>query len=122
MLKKILKAVSSRAFYLILGLFLALGIFAAQAAWNSYVSGGQTLTATSWNEIVAKLVELDARPSGGASINYGDCVTMSHTEGGACGAPAWGTCPNSYVMIGATTGLRYPNACVVAQVRCCRLQ
>jgi hypothetical protein len=60
---------------------------------------------------------------GGAMINYGDCVTVSHTENGACGSGnAWGTCPNNYVMVGVTTGLRFPGACTEAQVRCCRLQ
>ena len=58
---------------------------------------------------------------GGASINYSDCVIISHTEGGVCGVNAWGTCPNNYVMIGATTGLRYPDQCVPAQVKCCKL-
>ena len=70
MLKKILKTISSRMFYLILGLSLAVGIFVARAAWNSYVSGGQTLTATAWNEIVAKSIELDGR---GTCPSCGTC-------------------------------------------------
>ena len=59
--------------------------------------------------------------SGGASIDYGDCTIIQHTESGACGVAAWGMCPNNYVMVGATTGLRYPNQCLPAQVKCCRL-
>ncbi|MBU1178953.1 hypothetical protein KKB69_01260 [Patescibacteria group bacterium] len=62
-----------------------------------------------------------------ATINYGDCVILEHSEGGPnCDGDsnygAWGMCPTNYVMVGATTGLRFPNACVEAQVKCCRLQ
>ena len=58
---------------------------------------------------------------GSASINYGSCTIVSHTENGACAATSWGTCPNNYVMVGATTGLRYPGQCVPAQIKCCSL-
>ena len=75
--KKIMKIFTSRVFYLILGLFLALGVFVVHAAWNSTVSNGQTLTAASWNEIVAKLVELDARPSAGTPTMESRCVTTT---------------------------------------------
>ena len=65
MIKKILKTVSSRMFYLILGLFLALGIFVAQAAWLNPlpVVPGQSLTAASWNAVVNDLIDLNSRLS-----------------------------------------------------------
>lgn len=94
MLKKILKTVSSRMFYLLIGLFLALGIFAAQAAWNSYVGGGQTLTATSWNEIVAKLVELDGRPTAKGTLQ---CTTIGHSS---TTSPIILNCGAGYIMTG----------------------
>lgn len=121
------KLSNSRLLFLLIGILLAISVSGVWAAWNSTVSGGQTLTSSLWNDVVAKLTDLDTRTAAlesgaGASINYSDCVTISHTEGGGCGSGnTWGTCPNDYVMIGVTTGLRYPGSCVEAQVRCCRL-
>ena len=60
-LTKILKLILDRSLFIFIGLCLSISIFAVQAAWNSTVSTGQTLTTTLWNEMVAKLVELDGR-------------------------------------------------------------
>lgn len=126
-MQKKFKLSNSRLLFLLIGILLAISVSGVWAAWNSTVTGGQTLTSALWNDVVAKLVSLDGRigtleSGGGASINYGDCVTVSHTEGGACGSGnAWGTCPNNYVVTGVTSGLRFPGACTEAQVRCCRL-
>ncbi|MEI6396797.1 MAG: hypothetical protein WCO48_01865 [Candidatus Taylorbacteria bacterium] len=61
---------------------------------------------------------------GGASIDYGNCTTIAYTEGGACsGSVAQGMCPTNFVMVGNTTGLRFPGgACVSAQMTCCKLR
>lgn len=60
-MQKIGKFIASRMFYLILGICIAVAIPIAYAAWNSTVSSGQTLTTALWNDVVAKLVELDSR-------------------------------------------------------------
>jgi len=56
---KFIKVISSRVFYLFLGLALSISIYAAYAAWDSTVSSGDPLTATIWNEHVQKLIEID---------------------------------------------------------------
>lgn len=91
-IKKIFKFVSSRAMYLLIGLFLALAIFGVRAAWNSTVSSGQPLTSALWNDVVAKLVELDNR----------NCYTYYSTSLSSCNCPSgetnkknlgsWGYC------------------------------
>jgi hypothetical protein len=63
---------------------------------------------------------------GGVTINYSVCEYKDHSEGGPncdgdSSSGGWGTCSNGYVMVGVTTGLRFPNVCVEAQVKCCRL-
>jgi len=83
-LQKISKFIVSRMFYLILGICIAVAIPIAYAAWNSTVSSGQTLTTTLWNDVVAKLVELNNR--------VGNVEGAPYIEFGACGV-----CPQSYV-------------------------
>lgn len=65
LIKKSVKFVTSRVFYVILGLFFALAIYTVQAVWSDTVSSGQTLTPALWNDIAAKLVELDNRSACG---------------------------------------------------------
>ena len=45
--------------YLCLGIFLALSFYVVQAAWNTTVTTGQSLSHSLWNDMVAKLVSLD---------------------------------------------------------------
>ncbi|MCG2695344.1 hypothetical protein L6248_00165 [Candidatus Parcubacteria bacterium] len=75
-LRKSAGFISSRALYLLIGLFLALAIFGVQAAWNSTVSSGQPLTSALWNDVVAKLVDLDNK-----GVSSGFCV-FSRTQAG----------------------------------------
>jgi len=53
-----------KVFYVFLGLFLALVIYGAEAAWNTTVSSGTTLTSALWNDMINKLIELDSRGVG----------------------------------------------------------
>jgi len=95
-LRKSAGFISSRVLYLLIGLFLALAIFGVQAAWNSTVSSGQPLTSALWNDMVAKLVELDGR--------Y--CYTNYSTSSTLCVCPTgetnkkdlglWGWCTDYY--------------------------
>lgn len=59
MIRKILKIISTKTFYILIGIFLSLSIFTVQAAWNSKVSSGQTLAGSLWNDMVDKLTDLD---------------------------------------------------------------
>lgn len=93
-IKKILKFVSSRALYLLIGLFLAMTISAVYAAWNTKIvpNSSTPLTSTLWNDVVAKLVDLDNK--------Y--CYTYYSTSSTSCTCPAgetnkkdlglWGHC------------------------------
>ncbi|MCG2700733.1 hypothetical protein L6267_01030 [Candidatus Parcubacteria bacterium] len=97
-LKKIFKFVSSRALYLLIGLFLALAISTVYAAWNTTIvpNSGTPLTSALWNDMVAKLVELDGR--------Y--CYTNYSTSSTLCVCPTgetnkkdlglWGWCTDYY--------------------------
>ncbi len=59
MLKKLFKV----RYYLIVSTVLfAVISFSALGAWNTTVDTGDVLAADIWNEIVGKLIELDARP------------------------------------------------------------
>lgn len=85
---------------------------------NAYI-GGNTYTSDVYLYSTGRWLSQGS----GATINYNDCVTLYHSENGACGGgPAMANCPNNYVAVGTTTGLRFPNACVNAQLKCCRLQ
>ena len=61
MIRKILKIISAKTFYILIGIFLSLSIFTVQAAWNTKVGSGQTLTGSLWNDMVDKLTDLDSR-------------------------------------------------------------
>ena len=61
MIRKILKIISTKIFYILIGIFLSLSIFTVQAAWNTKVGSGQTLTGSLWNDMVDKLTDLDSR-------------------------------------------------------------
>lgn len=87
-LKEILRLVSSRSLYFFLGILFVLAIPVVYAAWNSTVSSGQTLTATLWNDVVAKLVELDNRTN--SSSPHMTCATVSRDSGVDCNT----TCTN----------------------------
>jgi hypothetical protein len=88
MLKKILKTLSSRALYLVLGLSLAVLIFTAKAAWNDRVTTGQTLTSTLWNDLVAQVESLTNRigaleisnSSGSGSSSFNQFTTNTDTR------------------------------------------
>lgn len=64
-MKKLFQRISSRTFYLILGLGIAIAVPMAYAAWNTTVSSGQTLSVNLWNDVVAKLVQLDNKIEAG---------------------------------------------------------
>ncbi|MDP3042928.1 MAG: hypothetical protein Q8N21_00805 [bacterium] len=78
-IKKLSKFIASRMFYLILGISVAVAIPIAYAAWNSTVSSGQTLTTALWNDMVAKLVELNNKIDSWPPGSY--CIFMG---GGSC--------------------------------------
>ena len=51
--KKVLKFVSSRLIYLVIGIFLAVGATYVYATWDQARTGGSgQLTETNWNELV----------------------------------------------------------------------
>lgn len=86
-LKKIAKLVSSRLFYLLLGLFLA-GALAAYAAWSDAQTGGTgELSEANWNALVTQLQTLG--PSGWT------CQRVS----GSGGAASTATCPAGTKLI-----------------------
>lgn len=60
-MKKIIKTITSRMFYLVLGIALVFTVFAVNAAWNTTYSTGNQLTASGFNDVVNKLVELNTR-------------------------------------------------------------
>lgn len=61
MSKNFIKNYSGKIIFLIIGVCISLTIYGVRAAWDSPVTSGQTLTRTLWNDIVAKLVDLDTR-------------------------------------------------------------
>lgn len=58
---KIIKNISVKIIILIVGVFISLSFYGVRAAWDSTVSSGQTLTQILWNDMVAKLSDLDNR-------------------------------------------------------------
>jgi hypothetical protein len=60
-MKKFIKLISSRMFFLVLGIVLVIAIYAVQAAWDTTYSTGDTLTATGFNDMVNKLIDLEAK-------------------------------------------------------------
>lgn len=73
-----------------------------------------------------------AMGGGGASIDYTNCVTFYHSEASSgpsgCGNPtsapytSTGVCPNNYLPVEMSTGLRFPGSCQKAMLKCCKLQ
>ena len=58
-IKQFLKQGAKPILYILIGFILGIAIYTAQAAWDTTVAPTQPLTADLWNDIVAKLVELD---------------------------------------------------------------
>ena len=65
-MKKLLKILTSSAFYLVTGILLSISFLAAYAAWNDQKISGDDLTAVMWMDIVHKLEDLG-----------GECVTAT---------------------------------------------
>lgn len=84
-MKKIIKIVISRLFYLLIGLFIALTITTAYAAVSS-VSSGQTLTAGLWNAMANDVNNLLTRvtsienQNNNESLRY--CIQCFSRNGG----------------------------------------
>lgn len=74
---------------------------------------------------------VNGTPVTGSGIDYGNCVTITHSEG-AKGANCGGvtvqensadcTVYPNYVMVSNSTGLRYPGQCTAAVAKCCKLK
>ena len=80
-IKKFLKQGLKPILYVIVGFILGVAIYTAQAAWNTTVAPTDPLTAELWNDVVAKLVELDL-----AIQNFdwgGLCVPQTNGSSGA---------------------------------------
>ena len=117
--KKLSIFITSRMFYLLLGLFFALAVSVAYAAWDTKVNPGNTLTSTLWNDVVDKLVELDNR---GATIDDGDCYEEGFSQ--TAGAGVMHSCANGYVVVGvASGGYNCDTGCghLLGNIRCCKL-
>ncbi|MFA4833267.1 MAG: hypothetical protein WC619_00285 [Patescibacteria group bacterium] len=81
--KKSLKFISSRLFYLVIGIFLAISATYVYATWDTAkTSGSGKLTEANWNELVtmvqSDLSALNAKvdnmsSSGAPYINWNDC-------------------------------------------------
>lgn len=54
---------------------MAASIYVAQAAWNTPVTNGTPLTPALWNDLVAKIAELDVKTAG-SSITFINPVTV----------------------------------------------
>ena len=81
-IKKFLKQGARPILYVLVGFILGVAIYTAQAAWDTTVTPGVALTADLWNDIVAKLVELDnAVPPAGCNWEGMKCSCDS--DGGA---------------------------------------
>jgi len=115
-IKSLIRPISSRLFFLILGIALSISFASVYAAWDTTVNSGDTLTSTLWNDHVNKLINLDGRvqsleTSGGASL--GSCVTVLANYGD------WAMCGAGYVVTGYWFNMGSDPA---AGVRCCLLQ
>ena len=119
-IKKLSKFITSRMFYLLLGLFLTMAIFTVQAAWNSKVNTGQVFTTTLWNDMVDKLVDLNGRTGTLENeISYSNCywhtTTVYHVNDAA-----WDTvtCPSNCIVRGLRT-TETPAYMEQHQIYCC---
>jgi len=96
-IKKLFFFLSSRFLYFVFGVIIAISIYAVQAAWNTTVTDGTPLTPALWNDLVAKVAELDAAAtsdhvvfinpvivgSGGAAIAWTSFNASSYIPAGA---------------------------------------
>lgn len=87
-IKKSFLFILSRSFYLALGVAISVSIYVAQAAWNTPVTNGTSLTPTIWNDLVAKISELDGRSKMTFS---GEGATMNLPAGSTYTVLIWGT-------------------------------
>ena len=71
-----------------------------------------------------------ASTGGSATIDYGSCITIYHSQDiegvhPHCGTTEYihkvGECPAGYVSVGGSTGVRFPRFCQVAHIKCCPL-
>ena len=111
MLKKF-KLSNSRLLFLLIGILLAISVTGVWAAWNSTVGSGQTLTSVLWNDVVAKLVELNSRlmtlegtPSS-CTINYASTQEIGTSATVITGNNTNRTldCPTGYILTGMRGG------------------
>ena len=118
-IKQIGKLVTSRMFYLCLGLFFSLTIFVANATWDTKVSNGTALTSTLWNDVVSKLTEFDSWKSDVVSKLIGldnkqlDCVSLNSSGSGVI------SCNSGYTMVGGgcVWGSTFENTTASPEVR-----
>ncbi|MBU4579595.1 hypothetical protein KKB43_01100 [Patescibacteria group bacterium] len=93
-IKKLGSVISSRVFYLILGIFLAAG-FVAYATWDDARTGGSgQLTEANWNALVT-MVEEEIGGAGACYVSYVNNPTNAaclagFTNMGSAGT--WGRC------------------------------
>jgi hypothetical protein len=87
------------------------------SGWRMYVTDGGTVVANDFTTGARSL-------SQAGTIDTAACVNVSYSDGGACGAQASVDCTayGNYVLVGNTTGLRYPGQCSAAVAKCCRLR
>ena len=103
------------------------GGYYTYAAWNSTVGTGQSLTITLWNDVVAKLVELENRTNPASASPRMTCETVDRDAPADCNT----TCANDgYMCIigsehGATNFHGYIRDCRATSdtpsCRCCRV-
>ncbi|MFH1662200.1 MAG: hypothetical protein ABIA02_03840 [Candidatus Falkowbacteria bacterium] len=128
-LKKISKLVSSRMLYLCLGLFFALSIFVANAAWNSTVSTSDPLTATLWNDVVAKLVDIDNQLTRNCNVITGNegtvcCPAGQYADSGGYTTSGWNEGPGNFYPVNDNcwnASAAQPGWAITVYVKCCDL-
>jgi len=91
-IKKLSSVITSRIFYLILGIFLAAG-FVAYATWDDARTGGSgQLTEDNWNALVT-MVENEIGGAGACYVSYSGACLAGFTNMGSAGI--WGYCVTS---------------------------
>ncbi len=81
-IKQFLKQGAKPILYVLVGFILGIAIYTAHAAWDTTVVPTQPLTADLWNDIVAKLVELDNAPPV-AGCNWEGMKCSCDSDGGS---------------------------------------
>jgi hypothetical protein len=84
--KKIFDFAASRVLFFMIGLFVSIAVVSVYAAWNDDVSPGDTITADGWNNIVAKLKELEATTVKSVKIIAHDDGYAGQSGTAACAA------------------------------------